>query len=66
MSTVALDAGADIVPTYLASIPQDPSEPSTSDCSGYTITKNSDDRITVTAPNANTSAELSQTISVTR
>ena len=66
MATVASDAGADVVPNYLASIPQDPSEPSTSDCSGYTITKNGDNRITVTAPNANTPAELNQTISVTR
>jgi len=66
MSTVASDAGADVVPNYLASIPQDPSEPSTSDCSGYTITKNGDNRITVTAPNAAATAELSQTISVTR
>ena len=66
MSTVAQDAGADVVPNYLAAIPQDPSEPSTSDCSGYTITKNSDGRITVTAPNAAATAELSQTISVTR
>ncbi len=66
MSSVASDAGADVVPTYLASIPQDPSEPNTSSCSGYTIVKDTNSRITVAAPNANTAAELNQTISVTR
>ena len=66
MAAVASDAGADVVPTYLASIPQDPSEPSTSNCSGYTVVKDANNRITVAAPNANTASELSQTISVTR
>ena len=66
MAAVAADAGADIVPTYLASIPQDPSEPNTSNCSGYTIIKDANSRITVAAPNANTTAELSQNITVTR
>lgn len=60
------DAGADVVPTYLAAVPQDPSEPTASNCSGYTITKDTNNRITVSAPNANTLSELNQTISVTR
>jgi prepilin-type N-terminal cleavage/methylation domain-containing protein len=51
MSSVASDAGADVVPTYLASIPQDPSEPGTSNCSGYLISKDGNNRITVTADN---------------
>ena len=66
MAAVASDAGADVVPNYLASIPQDPSEPTTSNCSGYTIIKDANNRITVAAPNANVAAELSQNISVTR
>jgi hypothetical protein len=51
MSSVASDAGADVVPTYLAAIPQDPSEPGTSNCSGYLISKDGNNRITVTADN---------------
>ncbi|MEY2986353.1 MAG: hypothetical protein RJB24_582, partial [Candidatus Parcubacteria bacterium] len=51
MAAVASDAGADIVPTYIGAIPQDPSEPSTSNCSGYLISKDSNNRITVTAEN---------------
>jgi type IV pilus assembly protein PilA len=51
MAAIASDAGADIVPTYLASIPQDPSEPSTSNCSGFLISKDGNNRITVTADN---------------
>jgi len=67
MAAVASDAGADVVPTYLAAIPQDPSEPTTSNCSGYTVSRDSTtNRITVAAPNANVTAELSQNISVTR
>ena len=66
MAAVASDAGADVVPTYLAAIPQDPSEPTTSNCSGYTIIKDANSRITIAAPNANVAAELSQTIQVTR
>jgi prepilin-type N-terminal cleavage/methylation domain-containing protein len=62
MAAMASDAGADVVPTYLAAIPQDPSEGSTSVCSGYTVVKDANNRITVAAPNA----ELSTTISVTR
>lgn len=53
----------DVTTTYLSAVPQDPSEPSTSVCSGYTIVYNStSQRITVAAPNA----ELSATISYTR
>ncbi len=56
MATVALDAAADVVPTYLGAIPQDPSEAglvSGSVCSGYTIVKDSatNPRVTVAAPN---------------
>lgn len=61
MSNVATDAGADIVPTYLASIPQDPSEPSGSTCSGYLISKNVDNRITVTAENTELVADFTVT-----
>ncbi len=66
MAAVAADAGADVVPTYIPSIPQDPSEPTSSNCSGYTIIKDANNRVTVSAPNANTAAELNQTIQVTR
>ena len=65
MASIASDAGADVVPIYLGAIPQDPSEAglvSGSVCSGYTIVKDDNNRITVAAPNA----ELSATISVTR
>jgi len=65
LAAVASDAGADIVPLYLAQVPQDPSEAglvSGSVCSGYTIVKDANNRITVAAPNA----DLSATISVTR
>jgi type IV pilus assembly protein PilA len=65
MASIASDAGADVVPIYLGAIPQDPSEAglvSGSVCSGYTIVKDANNRITVAAPNA----ELSATISVTR
>ncbi len=62
LAAVASDAGADIVPLYLAQVPQDPSEGATAVCSGYTIVKDANNRITVAAPNA----ELSATISVTR
>jgi prepilin-type N-terminal cleavage/methylation domain-containing protein len=55
-----------LVPTYVAEMPFDPSDGSYTDCttydSGYTIVKTAENRVTVTAP----SAELDQTISVTR
>jgi prepilin-type N-terminal cleavage/methylation domain-containing protein len=58
----------DLVPTYIAEMPFDPtaSGAAYTDCTsyntGYTIVVDSDNRITVAAP----SAELSETISVTR
>ena len=60
------DAGADIVPTYLAAIPQDASEPSASTCSGYSIVKDGNNRITVAALNAEAISGVTPTISVTR
>jgi len=55
-----------IVPTYVAEMVFDPSVGSYTDCttynSGYTIQLTAENRVTITAP----SAELSQTISVTR
>jgi len=65
------DTNADIcdclVPTYMASLPYDPSDGSYTNCNnydtGYTIYEDATtNRITVTAP----SAELEQTIEVTR
>lgn len=62
------DICADLVPTYLAALPFDPTAASTgfTDCTnyntGYSISSDANNRITVTAP----SAELSATISVTR
>lgn len=65
---------ADLVPTYIADIPIDPTagtkSPASSLCnasgttynSGYTVAKGTGNRITVAAP----SAEVSATISVTR
>lgn len=69
MASVASDAGADVVPTYLGAIPQDPSEAglvSGSVCSGYTIVKDGNNRITVAAPNAESISGVTPTISVTR
>lgn len=54
MAAVASDGAADVVPTYLGAIPQDPSEAglvSGSVCSGYTVGKDANNRITVAAPN---------------
>ena len=62
LAAVTDNGGADIVPAYLLQIPQDPTEGATAICSGYTIVKDANNRITVAAPNA----ELSATISVTR
>lgn len=62
-----------LVPLYLPSLPFDPSAPGAHNTSeadydtGYTIARDSvTNRITVAAPHANTVAELSQEISVTR
>ncbi|MCA9302362.1 type II secretion system protein [Candidatus Nomurabacteria bacterium] len=62
-----IDLCDDLVPTYIAEMPFDPIDGSYTSCasydSGYEISKSStDNRITVSAP----SAELSETISVTR
>ncbi len=55
-----------LVPTYVAEMPFDPSTGHYTDCTdystGYTIEKTAENRVTITAP----SAELGQTISVTR
>jgi prepilin-type N-terminal cleavage/methylation domain-containing protein len=52
-----------LVPTYVAAAPIDPSEPTASICGGYTVVRDSvTNRLTVAAPNA----ELSVTINVTR
>lgn len=62
------DVCNDLVPTYIAEMPFDPTATGASytSCSsyntGYTIAKDGDGRVTVSAP----SAELSETISVTR
>jgi type IV pilus assembly protein PilA len=66
MAAIASDAGADVVPTYLAAIPQDPSEGSNAVCSGYTVVKDTNNRITVAAPNAESISGVAPTISVTR
>lgn len=63
-----IDICDDLVPTYIAEMPYDPTATGADfvDCtdydSGYTILLNTDDRIEVTAPDA----ELSETISVTQ
>ncbi len=55
-------AGAgDLTPDYLASVPRDPSQTSTSSCSGYVVNA-ANGRVTVWAPRA----ELSTQIAVTR
>jgi type IV pilus assembly protein PilA len=59
ITTTASDASAlasDLVPTYLSAMPTDPSSGGT-----YTVAKDSNNRVTVNAPNA----ELGKTISVT-
>ena len=50
-----------LVPTYLSAMPVDPSG-GTAATTGYTVVRDTSNRVTVTA----TSAELSQTISATR
>jgi prepilin-type N-terminal cleavage/methylation domain-containing protein len=66
VTSPAVDAGADIVPTYLAAVPQDPSEPAASTCSGYSIAKDGNNRITVAALNVEPISGVTPTISVTR
>ncbi|MBI2405015.1 type II secretion system protein [Candidatus Gottesmanbacteria bacterium] len=73
ISDTAANICSAVVPTYIAALPADPTinnGAAVTDCAavggyttGYTVVKSAtDNRITVTAP----SAELSQTISVTR
>jgi len=77
ITTAALEMGsgaglvnicADLVPTYLSAMPYDPTNTTASytSCSsytsGYNISKDADNRVTVAAPNA----ELSEVISITR
>lgn len=63
-----IDVCADLVPTYVAGMPFDPTAAGASytSCadynSGYTVMADANGRVTVAAP----SAELTQTISVTR
>jgi len=68
IGSAGIDICTDLVPTYLAEMPFDPTYETGgyTDCTtydtGYTIVEGADGRITVAAP----SAELSETISVTR
>jgi type IV pilus assembly protein PilA len=66
VTTPTVDAGADVVPTYLASIPQDPSEPGASTCSGYSIQKDANNRITINALNVEAISGVTTPIQVTR
>jgi prepilin-type N-terminal cleavage/methylation domain-containing protein len=51
-----------ITENYIADMPQDPTNTDTTLCSGYTIVKNTNNRITIEAP----FAELDADISITR
>lgn len=61
-----------LIPTYISNLPFDPSAANAHVASatdyntGYTVVKDINGRITVSAPAANTSSELNQTITVTR
>lgn len=64
-----VDICDDIVPTYMAGLPTDPTDAAATytDCAtayntGYTVVQDANGRVTVAAP----SAELSETIDVTR
>lgn len=68
-ATTEVDICADIVPVYIAKLPIDPTDADATftTCTaayhtGYTVAVDADGRVTVAAP----SAELSETISVTR
>lgn len=61
VGTGAANLAADLVPNYLSEIPVDP-DGGTAAVTKYTIIKDANNRVTVTA----TGAELSETISVTR
>lgn len=68
VSVAGADICGDLVPTYIAAMPFDPTAAGAAyaDCTtydtGYTINTDADGRVVVAAP----SAELSETISVTR
>jgi type IV pilus assembly protein PilA len=48
-----VNIGTSLVSTYIAAVPQDPTEPTASNCSGYQIVRDTtSQRITVTALNA--------------
>lgn len=61
IGTSGLNLATDLVPTYLTAIPKDPSG-GTDETTLYLASKDADNRVTVTASNA----ELGETISVTR
>ena len=58
----------ELVPDYLAEIPEDPQvdDLSTTGCTGYTITRTSSDRITVASPNTEQPPADTSELSVTR
>lgn len=57
--------GTVLVPTYLSSIPADPSSSTASD-SGYQVSHDANNRVTVTAPYTETLSGSVSTITVTR
>jgi type IV pilus assembly protein PilA len=59
------DLAADLVTTYIAALPEDPSVGNLPTDSGYTICEGTDDRVTVYAPESLNDGE-SSTISATR
>jgi prepilin-type N-terminal cleavage/methylation domain-containing protein len=63
-----LDLAALLSPTYIAAIPQDGSEgdSATSNCSGYTIVRDANNRLTVTASNSEAISNIVPTIQVIR
>jgi prepilin-type N-terminal cleavage/methylation domain-containing protein len=62
---LSVAAGGDLTPTYIAAIPDDPSKPTTSFCSGYLVNVNGG-RVTVWAPRAETIGTTATFINVTR
>ncbi|MDO8516142.1 MAG: type II secretion system protein [bacterium] len=73
--TGGVDICAILVTTYMTSLPSDPTAANggaaISDCASayetdYTVARDANNRLTVSAPNATAASELSQTISITR